>query len=273
MSYPGASPTPRLVRRPARVTALALGAALAVAGALPGVSRAAEGLYLNWDDCAQGALASSNRTFACNVNTGVNELYVAYTMPQAVDNVLAVEVVIDLQHSASVLPDWWHFEPNGCRWGLNEFNFAPAANFPGRTACVDMWQGAQVEPIAELAGYIPGQPGGGAGQARIKVTASVRPEYARSLDATSMYYAVRIVLTNARTVGSPSCFGCDGAACLVLNSILIGRLDGSPGGNVFLQAPGPGEANWARWQGGTGADCAAVPVRNRAWGQLKGLYR
>ena len=59
----------------------------------------------------------------------------------------------------------------------------------------------------------------------------------------------------------------------MLNSIIIGRQDGSPGGNFFLQTPGPGEANWARWQGGGGANCAAVPVRNRAWGQLKGLYR
>jgi hypothetical protein len=244
----------------------ALAAVLAVSGAFPVVSQAAEGLYLTWNDCAQGGLASSNTAFACNTNTGVSELYVAYTMPQAVDNVLAVEIVIDLQHSSSVLPDWWHFETGGCRGELNEFNFSPMVTFPGRTACLDMWQGAQTDPIGELAGFTPGVNG----QARIKVTGSVLPQDARTLDGTSMYYAVRIVMTNTHSVGNPNCFGCDGAACLVLNSILIGRLDGS---NVYLQTPGPGEANWARWQGGAGANCAAVPVRNRAWGQLKGLYR
>ena len=133
-----------------------------------------------------------------------------------------------------------------------------------------MWQDAATPAIAEVAGYIPSPPGGN--QARIKVTASVLPEDARAVDGTSMYYAARITLKNNRTVGTPSCAGCEGAACLVLNSIIIGRLAGSTGGNYFLQTPGPNGANWALWQG-SGANCAAVPVRNRAWGQLKGLYR
>jgi hypothetical protein len=241
--------------------------ALVVSGAFPSAPRAAEGLFLTWNDCDLGASATSNRAFACDANTGLNELYVAFTMPQAADNVVAVEIVVDLQHSAPVLPDWWHVEPNGCRWALNESNIAAAATFPG-SACVNMWQGAATPAIAEVAGYTPSQT---ASQVRIKVTASVLPADARTVNDTDMYYAARITLTNNRTVGSPSCAGCSGAACLVLNSILIGRLDGSP--NFFLQTPGPSEANWARWQGGTGADCAAVPVRNRAWGQLKGLYR
>jgi len=27
------------------------------------------------------------------------------------------------------------------------------------------------------------------------------------------------------------------------------------------------------WQGGAGADCAAVPVRRTTWGAVKALYR
>ena len=250
-----------------------LAIALALSGAFPSASRAAEGLYLTWDDCFLGATQTSNQAFACDSNSGQNELYVAFTMPQAADNVVAVEIVVDIQHSSPVLPDWWRLEPNGCRWAINEFNIAAAASFPGRSACLNMWQGAATPAIAEVAGYIPSQPGGASSQARIKVTASVLPSDARTLDGASMYYAARIILSHNRTVGTPSCAGCEGSACLVLNSIIIGRLAGSAGGDHFLQTPGPGEANWALWQGGSGANCAAVPVRNRAWGQLKGLYR
>ena len=243
-------------------------------GALPSVTQAAEGLYLTWDDCYLGATATSNVAFACDTDAGQNELYVAFTMPQAADNVVAVEIVVDLQHASAVLPDWWDLEPNGCRWPMNELSsLTAAASFPGRTACLNMWEGAVTPAIAGIAGYTPMQPGGAASQARIKVTASVNPSDARTVDGTSMYYAARITLKHDRTTGAGSCSGCEGSACLVLNSIIIGRLAGSTGGNHFLQMPGPGEANWARWQGGGGANCAAVPVRNRAWGQLKGLYR
>jgi hypothetical protein len=88
-----------------------------------------------------------------------------------------------------------------------------------------------------------------------------------------MYYAARLTVRHTKTVGDMACSGCLDGACLVLNSILVGRLAGSSGGDYTLQTAGSGDANWARWQGGGGANCAAVPVRNRAWGQLKGLYR
>jgi hypothetical protein len=248
----------------------AIAIAVALSAAFPVATRAAEGLYLTWDDCAQGTF-TSNRDFACDTNAGTNELYVAFTMPQATDNVRAAEIVIDVQHSSAVLPDWWRLESGGCRWPMFEpTNLTAAATFPGRTACLDMWQGASTAPIAEIAGYTVGQPAGGANQVRIKVTVSVLPGNERTLDGSSMYYAARVILTNSLTVGSPSCAGCSGAACLVLNSILIGR---AAGGNVFLQTAGAGEANWALWQGGSGANCAAVPIRNRPWGQVKGLYR
>jgi len=267
--------SPRAVAAPRppsfRLGSNALAAAVVVLALAPRPVGAAEGLYLTWNDCALGPTASSNRDFACDTDLGVNELYVAFTMPQAAGNVRAVEIVVDLQHSSPVLPDWWRLESNGCRWPMFEpATLTAAGTFPERTACLDMWQGAPTAPAAEIAGYTSGQPGGGANQVRIKVTASVLPGNEQTLDGTSMYYAARIILANSRTVGT--CSGCAEAACLVLNSIIIGRTEGS-GGNYFLQTPGPGEANWALWQGGSGASCAAVPIRNRTWGRVKGLYR
>ncbi len=231
---------------------------------------AAEGIYLTWNDCYVGPTADSNRNFDCSTSGGQSELFCAFTMPQAADKIVAVEIVVDIQHSATVLPDWWRFDVGGCREGLI---LDAAADFPGMTACLNMWDGAVTPAIAQVQGYIPTEPRGVASQARIKVAASVLPVDAVSVNGTSSYYAARIILKHTKTVGGASCPGCDGAACLVLNSILVGRLPGSSGGDYLLQTPGAGGANWARWQGGAGADCAAVPVRNRAWGQLKGLYR
>jgi hypothetical protein len=59
----------------------------------------------------------------------------------------------------------------------------------------------------------------------------------------------------------------------VFNGMWLRRQPGAVGGDVQLSAPGLGEANWATWQGGAEATCAAVPVRAVTWGRLKGLYR
>jgi hypothetical protein len=243
------------IARGAFVFACALGLAPFVA---PAPVHAAEGLYLTWDDCALGPTATTNRTFACNSNSGQDELYCAFTMPAAANNVVSVEVVVDMQHSSAVVPDWWRLD-GACR---PTNNLAAAADFP-HASCVDMWSTAS--RTAMIQGYTPS-----GNSARIKVTAWVLPQDAVTLDATSTYNAVRIIIHHDMTVGTPTCLGCDAPACLVLNSIEIGRVSG---GNVFLQTPGTGDANWARWQGGIGADCAAVPVRARAWGQLKSQYR
>ena len=229
---------------------------------------AAEGLFLSWDDCRAVPQGASNRDFACDTDVGQHELYVAFTMPQATDNVLDVEIVIDIQSAGTVLPNWWRLDSEGGCRGNNILQVA--ADFPGKSACVDMWQGTTTAATAGVQGYNPTEPRGAVTQARIKAVAYVVPDDARSLDASSMYYAARILIKNE---GTASCSGCAVPVCLVLNSIWVKRLPDSPGGDFFLQTPGPDNANWVTWQSGTGANCAAVPVRKRAWGEIKSLYR
>lgn len=260
------------IRHPAarRLVTTSFAAAMIACALAPTAVPAAEGIYLTWNDCYVGSSQDPNRNFDCASNGGQSELFCVFTMPQSADKIVAVEIVVDIQHAAATLPDWWRFDAGGCREG---FNLTAAADFPGKTACLDMWQGAVTPAVAQVQGYIPTEPRGASNTARIKVAGIVLPEDAVTVDGTSAYYAARIIISHANSAGAGSCAGCDGGACLVLNSILIGRLPGSPGGDYLLQIPGAGEANWARWQGGGGANCAAVPVRNRAWGQLKGLYR
>lgn len=235
-----------------------------LAGVLP--VRAASGLYLTWDDCPLSGSAFPNMTSFCDVSTGQNILVAAFTMPQPRDSVLGVEVVVDVQHSSPSMPDWWHFETGGCRTGALSQS---GADFTGLSGCVDPWQG---NGFGGIQGYSIGPPDHPmSNQSRIKVVAAVIASSAASLDATSMYYAVKIVISNEKTAPPGQCTGCQGAACLVLNSILVRRIPGSSG-DEFLQTPGPANANWATWQG-TAADCSMVPVRRATWGRLKSLYR
>lgn len=248
----------------------ALAAALALSAS---AARAGEGLFLRWNDCANGAGLSSLNG-GCTLNTGDQRLYCAFTLAQPLDEVLGIEAVVDLQAAATTLPDWWHLEPadiglglpQGCRYG----NLLASQDFTGETGCSDLWlnRGAAI-----IQGYTPGEPRGSSSQARIKAVATLPGPFVSSLDATHMYYGLKLVIQNGNTVSFGACAGCLTHVCLVLNSIWVRRTLGAPGGDQLLVNPGPLGSNWATWQGSSNLDCQAVPVRRATWGQIKSLYR
>jgi len=238
----------------------------AVLLALPSRAAAAEGLYLTWGECALHPSAAHDRGSACNSNLGVNDLFCAFRVGALVDSVLGVEAEVDVQHADAELPDWWRFDVGGCRSG----ELLTDLDFRARSACADFYHGNAAAGLV----YDPGQPHGGANQARIRVAASVLPSFGyATLDPAATYYAARLVIRNNSTTGTTVCAGCAGPACLVLNSVLVKRQPGAIGGDVAVTTPGPDDANWATWQGGTGANCASVPVRAVTWGRIKSLYR
>jgi hypothetical protein len=249
-------------------------AALATAlGLGVGTARAGEGLHLTWNECANGS-GVSGRTGACTVNTGEQRLYVAFTLSSPVDQVLGTEVVVDLQAAASTLPDWWHFEPAdpglglpaGCRYGA----LSASSDFTGETACTDPWLNLG---SAFIAGYAPGEPRSNNAQARIKATTVVPSTLPVSLDASHMYYDVKLIVSNMNTVNPVTCLGCLTKVCLVLNAIWLKRATGAAGGDLLLEGVDGVGSNWASWQSLVSTDCLAVPVRRSTWGQVKSLYR
>jgi hypothetical protein len=230
---------------------------------LAGPALAAEGLYLTWNDCAAAPIAQHDLHSQCEAELGEQALYVAFTLPYAMDSVVAVEIVIDTQVSGGSLPAWWQYQPEGCRFR----SLIAGASFVTEEVCSDFWH-ERATPD-KLPGYFVGEPRGGPGQARLKIAFALLPQDYVRLEAGPMYYAARLILKNSPTA---SCPGCLSPACLVLNSILVGRLPGAPGGDVLLTASGPGLAQRATWQG-VGANCDAVPVLPLHWGALKSLFR
>ncbi len=245
--------------RPAWVT---VGCAFFLLMALCGPAGAEQGVYLTWNDCARSSSASADFGAPCS-SDGDQSLYCAFMLAQPLYSVVAVEIVVDVQHSDTVLPPWWQFGPGGCREG----SLSARADFQGNSTCADFWHGQAT--LNGLSGYFVNEPRGGMNQARIRMAFAVLPALHQSLSADTMYYAARVVFGNDRT---GSCPGCQAPACLVLNSILIGRLPGAPGGDLVLDQPGAQGSNQATWHG-QGADCAAVPVKAHTWGALKSLYR
>lgn len=228
-------------------------------------ARSAEGLYLTWDACAFDPSASPVRAFACDTNDDTLRLYVGFTLAQPVDEVIGLEVVVDIQHEAPTLPDWWRMDGAGCRAGALRAD----TRFGSGAGCTDPWAGAGV---ASFPSYTVTMPRGGANQARIRAGVGGLPSEPRSLAADTPYHAVRLVIVANQTTGTGACAGCLGKACLVLNSIWIKRTPGAPGGDQFVSTPGPLEANWAAWQA-TGTNCTLVPARRQTWGAVKTLYR
>ena len=255
--------------RSPRVFFPALAGALAIALVLlltPHASGAgaADGLHLTWNDCPLGPSSSQNRNFDCASETGRSDLFLAFTVGAPVDSVLGLEAVVDLQAAGLGLPDWWSFQAGACRADV-----LLASDVFGATNCLDVWQGQTSGGVVD---YVPGMPRGGGNQARLRMALGVPVPQARFLDNAGMYYAFRVVIPHVATAG---CSGCATPVCLVFNTLRIRRPprpEGAPDGDVLLQTPGS-SGNWSTWQTGLGADCLAVPARNRTWGAVKALYR
>jgi len=248
---------------------LALLLALACAVARAQDVSAAEAIYLSWSDCiAPGSAAQPDQLFGCGSNAQTFELLCAFTLPFATGaDVIGVEVVVDVQHSEATLPPWWMMAASGqCRSG----DLIASVDFSDNPGCADPWQGAAA---GEVQGFDIGMPRALPSQVRIKAVAGVPSPSARTLDATTTYNALKLVISSDHSAPPVQCAGCNEPACLVLNSILVRRLSGAPGGDIQLVLPGAGNANRATWQGGVGADCALVPARRTTWGEIKSLYR
>lgn len=222
----------------------------------------ASGISLGWQDCrSSGAPGQSNQNFSCASNIVEFPLFAGLRLESAVDSVIAVELVIDVDVAADSLPPWWRMDPGQCHTG----GWAADASLSG--SCADPWQGTGA---GSAQGWRAGEPGGSTRHGRLLVAAAAAPGQLLTFDAETGYTLSRILLRSNNTL---TCDGCSVAACLVFNSVLIRRLPGSVPEALVYSLPEVAGAERVSWQGGGGANCASVPARRATWSAVKALYR
>ena len=244
---------------------LLLGAALL---ALSASVASAAGINFGWNDCG-GLPASVNKNFACNSNTLSGAILVGSFVPPAGSTAITgEEIVIDIQSASANLPAWWQFKNAGtCR---ATGAFSTNADFTsGPFTCADYFVGGATGNFTAFnPNIVPGQ----TNRARIQILYAVPPTSAGPVDENLEYYAFKLTVLGAKTVGAGACGGCLDPVCLVLNEIKLTQPVGV--GNYRLQTPA--SRNYATWQGGAiglGGCPAVVPAQNRTWGSVKSLYR
>ena len=243
------------------VTLVTIGLASLVAGTASLASAA--GLNLGWNDCPSGVSYQLNNAFACNTNLGIQIMVGSYIPPPGLDAVYGNEVVLNLTTNQATLSPWWSMGSGGCVGRTT----TPAAVFDftaGPFGCTDFWQGQAVGGLDYTRQF------DGPNRARIRVICAVQDVFAGPQSPPTEYYSFKVVINDARTVGSGSCAGCTDAACIVLNSIKIDQV--SPA-TFNPTVTNPATSNFVTWRGGTGVCPGATAARNVTWSSIKALYR
>lgn len=250
----------RLFAAAATVAGLGLTASIASAGSGPVIN-------FSWDNCT-GDGGVADKTFGCTTNSGTNIAHGSYIAPAGVDTMAGNDIVIDLISNSNPLPPWWNFKNTGtCRATA----LSSTADFSSATNCLDYWQG---QAGGGLASYFIGQgpvadPWVNPQRARMIIAWGVAASSQGAITGGQEYGSFQMRISNAKSTGTGSCAGCLDPVCIVLNEIRLSR----PGGTRAVPITTPGVRNSITWQGGAGANCAVVPVKNATWGQIKSLYR
>src|SRR5262245_21202071 len=225
----------------------------------------AVGVSLRWNDCSGFA---KNKDFACDTNSGNQQLTCTFRLGASVSQVSGNEIVIDLASAGSTLPQWWTFRNAGtCRMT------SLVGSLSSSGACID-WAGGRA--AGGIGAYNIGQRG--PNTARVVIATAVTADNLRTLASGTEYFSFALMIDNQKTVGTGSCAGCTTPVCLVLTSINLNRMFPLPG--VILSGPDNGiDSNWATWQGGAGVTVGgitgcphATPTAKRAWSAVKALY-
>lgn len=225
----------------------------------------AAGFDLRWTSCAADG-GTSNQSFACDTDAGTNTMVASFKLDQPITGFFLFEAVLDFIVAGNQpVPAWWEIL-DGCHFlGLQ----ADATIDPGAVNCAD-WgagQGSAVLSNQNHDGSIA--PADTASHRRIFVLGGINPP-GPDLVANQEYFLFNLVLDHTTTVDPDACAGCTQPVCIVLNSI---RLTGGTFLPTTLGSAQAAGGNFATWQGGSGANCTAVPSRRATWGAVKSLYR
>lgn len=233
-------------------------------------AHAAEGVSLRWSSCL-GDGGTYNRSFACDTNAGTNVVVGSFELGAPLARVSGTGVVVDLWFGQLGLPAWWAFTKAGfCRQtSLGVDTALP----PAALNCVDWASGGAVGSIGNYLINI-----NGFGTARILAATTMPASGLADLEAGQEYFSFRLTIDNAKTMGSPSCGGCDIPVCMILLSFRLTTPVEANDRELTTPANGT-DSMLAAWQGGrttppNAVTCPlATPTRRETWGAVKSLYR
>jgi hypothetical protein len=201
------------------------------------------------------------------------------------DSVSGMEIRVEFWSASASLPDWWQFKNIGtCR--QSSLNFSTIIP-PAAVNCSDWASGNASGGIGAytVSGLSPNM-------ATVLVAEAVPSTALASLDPGTEYFLCSLTINHLKTVGAPSCTGCDVPVCVVFSAVNVdtpifanNRRFWTGANNVASQL--------ANWQNGSpvnpfiggstmtggprttleGCVLSSTPTRNSTWGAVKALYR
>lgn len=211
----------------------------------------AAGVNLAWDGCLGDPEAVSIKTFACNTNTGENDLYVSFVPAVDFSPIQILEVALDLRTRGGLpLSAWWDVRsPEGCR----RDQLGPSDTQVSSTPSCEGWSPPPDFIVDRFNFQYP------------------TPDRAHMVLATHgistgvlaghQYIACRLAVRHPRTVGTPICSGCLDPVDITVSAVRVATLTSE---QVLTQ---PQTNARVLWQD------SPVPTRTSTWAALKSLYR
>ena len=240
---------------------LAAAAVLALLALSPASGVAQPVARLAWDNC--GATGVVTRTFACNTNSGAQQLVVSF-VPPAAPAFTGMEARIRFWPPAGSLPAWWAMSAGGCRVTALRSSPFPA----GSTPCANPWTSnlffsTAMDPVTH----------------ELRAVVDLNQGEEHPLEAGVEYYGIRITFTHAKSTGAGACDGCSLPVGIYLSRLML--LLGPDPNFEYPLADVP-HANWqcdgsplvfmGQVVGWSFPNCATA-TRNGTWGGIKALFR
>jgi len=217
----------------------------------------ASGVNMAWGTDCYTTNPTTNASYVCNKNTGSNQMIISFAPSVTQPQFVGIEVYMEGLAQAVAVPDWWKMGSGECR----PTAISADANFltAPMVDCVDPWGNLQG---GGLAAYTDG-----GNQMHIIIGYAIAEPV--QLDANVEYYGCKVIITNAKTVGTGLCAGCTTPVIWGMHHLKSAEL----GPFEWLTEAIPGGNQCLTWQGSTLPCATPVPVKNSTWGQVKSLYR
>lgn len=219
---------------------------------------------LGWDAC--GPARVSAKSFACDVNTGMDVLWISFSPPSGITSLVAIYSRFELQSPDLLPPPWWQFDSGQCRFG----GLVLVTATPGPpSTCASPWSVEQVGGIGFP--HLSHPPN----RTPVVAVTAVEEAYVSALTPGVEYHHVGIGVRHTKTTGAGACAGCNVGMCIKLESVELDQDDGA-GDPTSYRIQAPLTSPYAQWQpnGDPPPTClASNPTQNRTWGSIKSLYR